>query len=144
MQIMLTSVPMRKISSPTSNRIGLSSRQAHVLAAPIARSANEVVALLVLAAGAACPSTDVATTRALRTTQELVSSAIAAFDGARSPARTLRAMCHWVVQALRDAALAAGRLAGITTALAPRAAHEAVTETFAACATRSHTDVAAA
>jgi len=97
-----------------------------------------------LAARAACSSTDVATARALRTTKELVSSAIEAFGGARIPARTLRALCHWVVQALRDAALAARCLAGVATALAPRAAHEAVTETFAACATRSHTDVAAA
>lgn len=123
---------------------GLSMRQAHVLAAPVARSANEVLALLVLAAHAALPSTDVATARALRATQELGSIAIAALDGARMPARTLRALRDWVVQALRDAALAARRLAGIATALVVRAAHETVTETFAACATRSHTDVAAA
>jgi len=70
--------------------------------------------------------------------------AIVANRGARIPARTLCPLGHWVIQTLRNAALAAGCLAGVATALAVFPAREVATRTLAACATGRHTDVTAA
>jgi len=60
------------------------------------------------------------------------------------PARTLRVVGHWVVQALCVAALAAWCLAGVATALVVPAAGEVATRTRAASATGRHTDVTTA
>lgn len=130
--------------------LGLSGGQAHVAAAPRALTADEVVSRLVLAAHAAFPLTDVATARALRAAQELRSVAIGALGGTRVPASTLRVLCHWVVQALGLAALAAGCLAGVATAFVVLAAHKVMTlgtqlvARLAASATGPHADVTTA
>jgi len=120
------------------------SAQADILAAPAAGSANEIGPFLILAARAACSSTDVTAAGALRTAQKLISIAIVANRGARIPARTLRPLGHGVVQALGDAALASRGLARVATALAVCAAHEVATRTLAASVAGPNTDVTAA
>jgi len=120
------------------------SGHAHVRGALVAFSTNEVVPFLVLAAGATSRHADVATACVPLAAQELLLEAIVANCGLGFPARTLRVVGHWVVQALRVAALAAWCLAGVATALVVPAAGEVATRTRAASATGRHTDVTTA
>jgi len=120
------------------------SGHAHVRGALVAFSTNEVVPFLVLAAGATSRHAEVATACVPLAAQELLLEAIVANCGLGFPARTLRVVGHWVVQALRVAALAAWCLAGVATALVVPAAGEVATRTRAASATGRHTDVTTA
>jgi len=117
---------------------------AHILSAPVACSTNEVAPFLVAAASATCRHADVATACVPRAAQELMTVAILANCGAGFPASTLRVFGHWVVQALRGAALAAWCLAGVATALVVPGASEVATSTLAASASGRHTDVTTA
>lgn len=118
--------------------------QAHVLATTHACGANEIVPMLVLAAGASCACTDVTAATAPSTALELFASAVHAHDGTLLPSSALGVLRHRVGNAAGLAALAARRLARVPTALVPASTREAVLAAVAADITRGHAYVTTA